>query len=47
MRAGLLLAADFASLPDGTVGLSPLLMLLGEGEILVVGTAFCGVGSGT
>jgi hypothetical protein len=34
-RAGLL-----ASLPVGAVGLSSLLMLLGDGEILVVGEAF-------
>jgi hypothetical protein len=36
-----LLAADDASPPDGTVGLLLLLMLLGEGETLVVGAAFC------
>jgi hypothetical protein len=36
-----LVTADLASLPDGVVGLSPLLMLFGEGETLVVGAAFC------
>ena len=39
--AGRLVTADFASLPDGTVGLEPLLILFGEGDTLVVGAVFC------